>query len=161
MPALTRELESLCSFCGLCCDGSLFTFAPVSPSEAERLRGKLELFTRKAGDQALAQPCQALEGRCCRVYENRPLACRDFVCPLWTALDGGEARLDEAKGIVARAHALIAALAREAPELPALGTLAAARVQLRSDQGPPLSESARAALRAAEAHLRFHFGWKG
>lgn len=161
MPALTRDLETLCSGCGLCCDGSLFTFVPVSPSEAERLAGKLALFTRKAGDQALSQPCGALEGTCCRVYEGRPLACRDFVCTLWKAVDEGEARLPEAQAIVARAHALISALAAAAPGLPRQGTLHAARRQRRADDGPALSDEARRALAEAEHHLRFHFGWKG
>lgn len=151
MPALTPDLEKLCSACGLCCDGSLFTFVPVSPSEALRLEGKLALFTRKSGDQALRQPCGALEGTCCRVYAERPLACRDFVCTLWKAFDGGEARLDEALKIVAEAHALIGKV----------GPLAEARAQLRSPEGAGLSDEARLALRRAEDHLRFHFGWKG
>jgi Fe-S-cluster containining protein len=161
MPALTPELEKLCSECGLCCDGSLFTFVPVSPTEAERLKGKLEFFTRKAGDQALQQPCAALEGTCCRVYPERPLACRDFVCTLWKALDEGEARLDEALGLVARAHALIRAIRETEPSLPTTGTLNAARRMLRADEGPAMSAEGREALRQAEHHLRFHFGWKG
>lgn len=161
MPALTRDLSALCSDCGLCCDGSLFTFVPVSPSEAERLAGKLALFTRKAGDQALAQPCEALEGTLCRVYESRPLACRDFVCTLWKALDEGEAPLAEARAIVAQAHALIRAVAEAAPGLPRHGTLHAARRQRRADDGPNLSDEAKRALAEAENHLRFHFGWRG
>jgi Fe-S-cluster containining protein len=157
MPALSRDLEQLCSSCGLCCDGSLFTFVPVSPTEAGRLAGKLEFFTRKAGDQALRQPCAALENRCCQVYERRPLACRDFVCPLWKAVDEGDARLDEALAIVARAHSLIAEVAAAAPSLPTTGTLAAARAAPKSD----LTDQAHTKLTTAERHLRFHFGWKG
>jgi uncharacterized protein len=161
MPAPTPELEKLCSQCGLCCDGSLFTFVPVSPSEAERLQGKLALFTRKQGDQILQQPCQALEGTCCRVYAERPLACRDFVCTLWKAFDEGEARLDDALKLVEKAHALISKLREAEPRLPARGTLSAARKLRRADDGAPLNEKGAEALRNTESHLRFHFGFKG
>jgi uncharacterized protein len=160
MPALTPDLETLCSACGLCCDGSLFTFVPVSPSEAVRLEGKLALFTRKAGDQALRQPCGALEGTCCRVYAERPLACRDFVCTLWKAFDEGDARLDEALKIVAAAHALARTVAATA-NVAEPGALSTARAKLRNDEGSGLSDDAREALRRAEEHLRFHFGRKG
>ena len=160
MPALTRDLEQLCSQCGLCCDGTLFTHVSISPSEAKRLEGKVAFFIKKTGDHALGQPCGALEGTCCRVYEERPLACRDYVCNLWEAFDEGEAGLDEALGLVDKAHRLIRAIRVAAPSLPEKGTFNAARRRLSSEDAPPMSRAARKAVADAELHLRFYFGWR-
>lgn len=161
-PQTQAALEALCQACGLCCDGALFTHVTLSGDEPARLAGQVEVKQRPDGTVALAQPCRALAQRCCTVYAQRPRGCRNYVCSLFMALEGGEARPDEALGIVAHAHHLIARLEAELPEVASPeSTLPRARRSLRPPAGPVRSAAAREALRDAENHLRFHFGWKG
>lgn len=161
MPQPAPPLEALCSACGLCCDGTLFTHVSLTADEAERLAAKVEVRPRTDGKLALAQPCRALQGRSCAVYADRPQGCRTYVCSVYRALEGGEARADEAQELVALALGRIARVG--APLGPAAGPspLVAARRALQAGGEAALSEEAHAAVRAAEQFLRFHFGWKG
>lgn len=105
------SLSELCRRCGLCCDGTLFARVPVEEAAAARLRGRLPVI----GD-ALAQPCAALVGRACTVYDERPARCREFRCLLYAALADGEVDLAEAGAIVDEAHARVAAVAASLSE---------------------------------------------
>ena len=107
-----QELETLCSSCGLCCDGSLFGRVPLEPSEREGAKkNKLRVV---ASGASFEQPCGAFAGTC-RIYEERPRACRAFVCRLYDRhrREGGplEARLAS----VRRARELLAAARPEGP----------------------------------------------
>lgn len=46
-----QALSELCQACGLCCNGSLFTFLPVTEAEANRIRERLpfSLFPPQLG----------------------------------------------------------------------------------------------------------------
>ena len=118
---MTREaeLEALCRSCGLCCDGALFGRVELQPDEVEPARRhRLHVV---AGGKAFEQPCSALVRRdgdaVCAAYDERPRACRRFVCRLYERhrREGGplEARL----AAVARVRSLLASLdgSREAP----------------------------------------------
>ncbi len=87
--------STVCRACGLCCDGTLFTAVPLT---AEDRTGVFVGATR------LTQPCRHLEGRCCQVYGQRPLACRRFDCNLLHALRDGEVTTDGALDIVLEAQ---------------------------------------------------------
>ena len=115
---MSDALTTLCLGCGLCCDGSLFTTAPLADAaEVAGARGRgLPVLTRPDGSAALRQPCAALVGRRCEIYEARPAACRRYRCMLFAALADGEVSEDEAQATVLRAHALLAA-ARAGDEL--------------------------------------------
>jgi Fe-S-cluster containining protein len=105
--------ESLCLHCGLCCDGSLFSFLGVQPGEVERLAARgLVAETRPDGRLALGltKGCPGLSGKTCTLYEDRPLACRDYKCLLLVAMEDGEVGLVEAKSVVDETHATLAAL---------------------------------------------------
>lgn len=89
---------SLCLSCGLCCDGTLFDHAPVTAEEAERLRGtRVILGTDSEKKPVLRQPCGALNGKCCTVYDSRPKTCRSFRCLVLRAVEDGSLSLDEGK----------------------------------------------------------------
>ena len=130
------SLGALCQACGLCCDGTLFSVVPLATNERPPLGVTVE--TKPTGARALRQPCSALAGTCCTVYEQRPLACRRYQCLLYEALQSEEENLAGALRIVARAKALTAAVK------PSLTTARA------TTPGDP-------ALNAAEAFLKFHF----
>lgn len=132
---MSEELATLCQRCGLCCDGSLFTQVPLGAGDeaaAVRRRG-LTVVARADGSPALRQPCAALDGRRCAIYEDRPASCRGYRCMLYAALAEGEVSLAEALATVERAHELLAAAraCELAPETGEAGVRARAFVERR------------------------------
>ena len=91
-PTLYVEPMSLCLKCGLCCDGTMFQVANVTPEEADRLEGKVELTADRT---QLVQGCRALDGCRCGVYLERPAVCRTFKCLALASLEAG--KLSEAE----------------------------------------------------------------
>ena len=148
------QLSSLCLGCGLCCDGNLFTQVPLTAAELEPARRRgLVVLARADGSPALRQRCGALVGLRCDVYDDRPATCRSYRCMLHVALADGEVSQSEALGTVARAHALLAALADELPP-DADAVMQRGRRALRD---PELPASTRAAIERAAGHLARNF----
>ena len=82
---MTRNLaDTLCTSCGLCCDGTLFADVElVGQAEAARLEIMgLELDDGETNAGLLSQPCAALQGGRCGIYAYRPKCCRVFECHL-------------------------------------------------------------------------------
>lgn len=110
--------ESLCTSCGACCDGSLFRLTPLSDDEAAwAARRHLPLLDAVA-DPAMAQPCGALEGTRCRLYDERPETCRRFRCRVLVRLENGDIDRAEAEARVARLRELIARVVVQTGEGP-------------------------------------------
>lgn len=99
-------IQSLCTRCGLCCDGSLLDDVEIAgAAEAGRLES-LGLELDEDGDgPVLAQPCAALAGCRCTVYAWRPGSCRAFECALLGRVRRGEVSIAAALGEIARARA--------------------------------------------------------
>ena len=96
--ARNPRAEDLCLKCGLCCNGVIFADVRLQPRDnPERLKelglalGKPEGRGPKAEDrnQKFAQPCVALEGCRCRIYDERPKYCRQFECLLLKSVKAG------------------------------------------------------------------------
>lgn len=99
--------SSLCSHCGLCCDGTLYARAKMEPFERERM----EQLGLKPGDTEppfFPLPCPRLSGTCCTIYERRFTICRSFRCTLLSKYLANEVTLEEAQGRVATAKNLLA-----------------------------------------------------
>jgi len=145
------NVSTLCQACGLCCDGTLFVRVSVTEGEAALLsRSGISTELRGKNKRVLPQPCAALEGTRCRCYADRPGPCREYVCLLAGAREGGEVSHDGALAIVAEARQRVASL--EAKLSPAEGpVLRRARAQADG------SGEVREALDHLEAHLRRHF----
>lgn len=108
------DLTLLCRSCGLCCDGSLFGRVDLEPHEVVTARRhRLRVV---ASGTAFEQPCSALQAgsagaeRECVIYDERPAACRRFVCRLYERhrTEGGplEARLERVRRVRTLAAAL-------------------------------------------------------
>ena len=105
--------ENLCTSCGLCCDGSLF-------AEVE-LRNRAESFVAESfglevedgeDGELLIQPCCALKGTRCSIYQYRPKCCRTFECRLLRDVDQRKRTLAEAHKIIRETKELIAEIVR-------------------------------------------------
>ncbi|MBL8914879.1 MAG: YkgJ family cysteine cluster protein [Archangium sp.] len=108
---MSAQLESLCRACGLCCDGTLFTKVPLTTTEV--VPALLNVTTNATGARSFPQRCAALDGCDCRVYSERPTACRRYECLVIGALRGGEVSLSEALVVVKKAQAMAPSPARE------------------------------------------------
>jgi len=101
-PSLT---DTLCTRCGLCCDGSLFADVElVGQAEARRLEIMgLEVDDNESGAGLLSQPCAALQGRRCGIYAHRPKCCRTFECQLLQDAQLGAVTVEAATELIAEA----------------------------------------------------------
>ena len=101
-PSLT---DTLCTRCGLCCDGSLFAdveLAGGDEASALEVMG-LEIEDDEEDGGLLLQPCRALKGKRCSIYPHRPDCCRTFECRLLQEVKRGAVGVDRAKEKIAEA----------------------------------------------------------
>ena len=154
-PSLT---DTLCTRCGLCCDGSLFAEVELSgPAEATGLEILgLEIEDGDATHPLLQQPCTALQGRLCGIYPHRPECCRTFECRLLQGVRRGAVSIERAGEHIAEAHqriarvtGLLAQLGRRDPRLPLKERCAEALA--REPSANPALNRQRAELEAAMA----------
>jgi len=154
--------ESLCTRCGLCCDGSLFADVELASSdEATGLEVMgLEIEEDDAdGARLLVQPCGALKGRRSTIYPHRPECCRAFECRLLQEVERGMVGLDQAKEQVAealkrieRVKKLAAQLGTGNERLPLKEHCAEALVHSEMAANPAMKQK-RAELQAAMASV--------
>ena len=102
-PLLT---DTLCTKCGLCCDGTLFADVElVGQAEVARLEDlgmDIEHEARNTG--LLSQPCAALRGTRCSIYAYRPKCCRVFECDLLQNTQSGAVTVERAVEQIADAR---------------------------------------------------------
>jgi Fe-S-cluster containining protein len=104
-PSLTG---TLCTRCGLCCDGTLFADVELGEAETARLEIMgLEVEDNGTGAGLLSQPCAALKGTRCSIYAHRPKCCRTFECQLLQDTERGAVGVAEAIEVIAEAHGRI------------------------------------------------------
>ena len=102
-PSLTN---TLCTRCGLCCDGSLFADVELAnPDEATGLEVMGLEIEDTDGDAGglLLQPCLALKGKRCGIYPHRPDCCRTFECRLLQEVKRGTVGVEQAQAKIAEA----------------------------------------------------------
>jgi hypothetical protein len=118
---------TLCTQCGLCCDGSLFADVELAgKAEATRLEIMgLEIEGDDADRELLLQPCAALVERRCGIYANRPKCCQSFECRLLREVQRGAVPIERAAEQIAqtqeriqRVTALLAQLGQRNARLP-------------------------------------------
>src|SRR5438128_1586741 len=71
--------DTLCTQCGLCCDGSLFADVELAGGNETSALEVLGLNVEDAEDDIhglLLQPCGALKEKRCSIYAHRPNCCR-------------------------------------------------------------------------------------
>jgi Fe-S-cluster containining protein len=152
-PSLT---DTLCTRCGLCCDGSLFADVELaSRAEATRLEAMgLETEDDDPNGALLLQPCLGLQGRRCAIHAHRPECCRTFECRLLQNVRRGTVDVEQAQEQIAEALTRIrrvrirmARLGQRAGHLPLGAALAEALA--RGPHPVPQVNRRRAGLEAA------------
>jgi uncharacterized protein len=103
---MTELGSTLCTSCGLCCSGVLFTRATLRPDEvAHAKRHALTVIQRDDGP-SFTLPCHLLHDRKCGIYAERPGICSAFRCKLLMKLEDGEISFEDALAKVKRLDAL-------------------------------------------------------
>jgi uncharacterized protein len=152
--------DTLCTTCGLCCDGTLFADVELSgDAEAARLASLgLETEGDELGVGLLSQPCPALRGTRCGIYAHRPKCCRRFECALLQNAQSGAVSPERAAELIAdtrrriaEVRALLARIGKSDPRLPLKERCA--EVLARDGRGTPEADRQRAALEAMMAAL--------
>ena len=98
--------DTLCTSCGLCCDGTLFADVElVGQAELARLEFLgLEVEDDDRNTGLLSQPCAALRGTRCSIYSHRPNCCRVFECHLLQNAQRGDVTVERAMEQIAGAR---------------------------------------------------------
>ena len=105
-PSLT---DTLCTQCGLCCDGSLLADVELaSRAEATRMTDLGLRVDEDTDEPIMLLPCAALNGTCCSVYAHRPKCCRSFECSLLKDVRRGAMTVTQAEHHIADARQRIA-----------------------------------------------------
>jgi len=164
-PSLT---DTLCTRCGLCCDGSLFADVELAGrAEATRLEAMgLEIEDDDTNGALLLLPCRALQGRRCGIYAHRPECCRTFECRLLQDVRRGTVGVGRAGEQIAevlirigRVTRLMARLGQRDGHLP-LGESCAEALARNADADPEVNRrraELEAAMSAVEESLRKTF----
>ena len=112
-PAPHPDAARLCPDCGLCCNGVLFDQVRLQPGDHPKALTAHGLKLKKG--QWFNQPCTALCGTLCQIYEDRPIRCRQFECRQYRQVAAGKIsyesavqRIGEVKQQVARIEMLLA-----------------------------------------------------
>jgi len=166
---MTRSLtDTLCTRCGLCCDGSLFADVELAGrAEATRMEAMgLEIEDDDTGGAQLLQPCVALQGRRCAIYEHRPECCQTFECRLLQDVRRGVVGVERAKEHIAealkrigRVKGLLAHRGQHVGRLP-LGESCAEELAKDTHANPEVNRKRaelEAAMSAVEALIRKTF----
>ena len=97
----TVNQEQLCLECGMCCNGVIFADVRLRKGDdGARLRA---MGLRMKGKSMFCQPCAALEGCRCRIYEKRPRYCREFECTVLQSFNSGKLKKGSALRIIREA----------------------------------------------------------
>ena len=159
-PSIT---DTLCTTCGLCCDGALFAEVELAGNDEATALEVLGLDIEDADEGhrgLLLQPCRALKGTRCGIYPHRPECCRTFECRLLQevqrgTVDVGRAleRVTDALSRIAHIKFLLATLGQRDERLPLKERCAEALTPSEGDAPDPATQRSRDELEAAMTAL--------
>jgi Fe-S-cluster containining protein len=86
-----NAIAALCPQCALCCNGVLFADVRLQVGDDARRLASLGVALQTRGKLTrFSQPCSCLEGKLCRIYDDRPTRCRTFECRVLQRVQTGE-----------------------------------------------------------------------
>lgn len=144
--------QSLCTACGMCCDGTLFGHVRLAPVEVANAMDAGLLVVSLEDGRGFLQPCSQLRCGGCGIYERRPSPCRRYRCNTLIALEADEIDHLAASRRVEVAKSAVNRLRQNRPDQ----TLPAIRAQLGMS-GPSSDPAQLVALAALELVLDRYF----
>jgi len=107
-----KEVTDLCVMCGLCCDGTLFPSAKMTPkdSSAIELLGKIVASPEK---DKFKLPCPHFCGKCTVYDKVKPSVCNDFYCTQIQKFNSDQVSFDEVKNKIEALKRKVKLLERE------------------------------------------------
>ncbi len=100
LDARSSPATTLCISCGLCCDGTVFSFVPLKDGEPPAQALAEGARWRDSPEKpAFLLPCHAFVGKC-GIYEERPQVCRSFRCRVLRRAEAGEHTWERAHELV-------------------------------------------------------------
>lgn len=165
--ASANMIDQLCTQCGLCCDGTLFADVELEDESEEAVLESMGLAIDTDGPPVLLQPCMALDGTRCTVYEHRPGCCRTFECRLLQRVQRRQItpedalrRVAEARSLAVELNTLCLEAGEVAEELPlkerAIEVLAGP-IEVGDDQAGSLRTKIASTMDALGQHIHEHF----
>ena len=101
-------LTDLCEACGLCCDGTFYTYVTTVPDDLPKLRNYPRLVLKIRDDQeTFDEPCALHDGKGCTAYQDRPATCSGYFCKVLRAVARDDLTEDEARLLIKEARALV------------------------------------------------------
>ena len=105
-----------CVGCGMCCNGTLYWIARVTPGEEQRIQGHGLELTEEKGKTYFQLPCHHEQCGRCTIYQTRFDICRSFRCQLLRNYQSGDVGLGEARERVETALRLVEAVRHDDPQ---------------------------------------------
>lgn len=104
--ATALDANRVCQECGLCCNGTLFSFAKVYPEELKKTKALgIDVFKDDAdGTSKFNFPCPAFINGNCSVYLQRPKKCQSYYCKLQENVMNGTIKVEDGLKIVHLVH---------------------------------------------------------
>ncbi len=98
--------QAICRMCGLCCDGTLFSFARLRPEEDIVQLKKVGITTICDDGKTFTLPCASFD-QICTIYDAcRAKVCGGFICQLLKNYSKSRISYEDAADIIRQAHAL-------------------------------------------------------
>lgn len=93
--------QKICVACGICCDGTLFSFAHLKPGERGNLPDKIEVNSySREGNDYFRLPCGYFKSQCTIYDRQKASVCSEYRCQLLRDFDAGKVTLEDAMEIV-------------------------------------------------------------
>lgn len=110
--------SDLCTDCGICCDGTLFSSVSLEAEAVVTARQHHLPILETVDASRLELPCAALAGVLCGIYDERPEACSDYSCELLIRVDEGDLSFEDAREIIESTRTLRARVSETTGDTP-------------------------------------------
>ncbi|MEI6946671.1 YkgJ family cysteine cluster protein [Paraflavisolibacter sp. H34] len=117
--------QNLCTSCGMCCNGTLFShaFLDMDKGEPDETGFQFRVFNLNDQQKAFRLPCCYLQDKTCTIYQDRPYSvCAAFKCTLlrWVESDAisFEAALEITTETIRQKEQVESELTLHFPDLP-------------------------------------------
>ena len=104
-------MQNICTQCGICCTGTLFSYAGTSEPSARSLEKFIDTggsLYKQSDELRFDLPCTAYCDGVCSIYEHRLQVCKDYKCALLLRYEAEEVDTALALAIINQARDLSA-----------------------------------------------------